>query len=169
MTIYIKHLIGWGLWQASWWIWYVRYLPSCILIALVFFLSESLFLSLFLHSFTFPSLSIALSIYLSSFLYLYLSSSLVISPLSLSCTSLNFNLSASLKQPMKNFLSLRGKCPKALMPVYLKKAQGIDESYSIPNFYIILFSINLFTSILKLGIPGLLPKGRNTRLYTLNS
>ena len=55
------------------------------------------------------------------------------------------------------------------MPVYLKKAQGIDESYSIPNFYIILFSINLFTSILKLGIPGLLPKGRNTRLYTLNS
>ena len=115
------------------------------------------------------SLSLYLSIYLpfSTSISLPLSSSLF--SLSLSCTSLNFNLSASLKQPMKNFLSLRGKCPTALMPVYLKKAQGIDESYSIPNFYIILFLINLFTSILILGISGLLPKGRNTRLYTLNS
>ena len=109
----------------------------------------------------------SLSLYLS--ISLPFSTSISLLSLSLSCTSLNFNLSASLKQPMKNFLSLRGKCPKALMPVYLKKAQGIDESYSIPNFYIILFLINLFTSILILGISGLLPKGRNTRLYTLNS
>ena len=160
MTIYIKHLIGWGLWQASWWIWYVRYLLSCILIALVFsYLNLSFsILQPFPHS---------LSLYLS--ISLPFSTSISLLSLSLSCTSLNFNLSASLKQPMKNFLSLRGKCPKALMPVYLKKAQGIDESYSIPNFYIILFSINLFTSILILGISGLLPKGRNTRLYTLNS